>query len=184
MLLYQGSPIVAIDPNLLQDVTLFAKFEVIQYTITFDSQGGTPVDDLTANFGSLIEAPAEPTKRGHTFLGWLLDGEAFVFNTMPFEGADLEASWEVNKYTVTFDVDGGDPLADTTLEVDYDSETNFATPTRTGYQFDGWSTGEGLWDQGDRMIDADFTLTALWSIIVYDIDYVLDRGFDESENPD
>lgn len=179
-----GSPIVAINPNLLQDVTLFAKFEVIQYTITFDSQGGTPVDDLTANFGSLIEAPAEPTKRGHTFLGWLLDGEAFVFNTMPFEGADLEASWEVNKYTVTFEVDGGDPLADTTLEVDYDSETNFATPTRTGYQFDGWSTGEGLWDQGDRMIDADFTLTALWSIIVYDIDYVLDRGFDESENPD
>jgi uncharacterized repeat protein (TIGR02543 family) len=178
-----GSPVVAINPSRLENLTLYAKFEVIQYTITFDSQGGTPIDDLTADFGSLITAPEEPTKRGHTFLGWLLDGEAFVFNTMPFEGADLVASWEVNKYTVTFDVNGGDPLEDATLEVDYDSETDFATPTRTGYQFNGWDTGEGFWDNGDLMIDADFTLTASWSIIEYDIDYVLNQGFDESGNP-
>lgn len=181
---FTGSPIVAINPTRLENVTLYARFDVIQYTITFDSQGGTAVEDITADFGSLIEAPEEPTKRGHTFLGWLLDGEAFVFDTMPFEGADLVASWEVNKYTVTFDVNGGDPLADTTLEVDYDSVTDFGVPTRLGYQFDGWSTGDGIWDEGDRMIDSDFTLTAQWSIIVYSIDYVLNRGFDESENPD
>jgi uncharacterized repeat protein (TIGR02543 family) len=178
-----GSPIVAINPNRLQDVTLYAKFEVLQYTITFDSQGGTPIDDITANFNSLITAPVAPTKRGHTFLGWLLNGEAFVFNTMPLEGADLVASWEVNKYTVTFNVDGGDPLPEMSVEVDYDSETNFATPTRSGYQFDGWTNGGARWDTGDRMIDEDFTLTAQWSLITYDINYVLNRGFDESNNP-
>ncbi len=179
-----GSAIVAINPNRITDLTLYARFDVNQYTITFDTQGADPIDDITQDFGSLVTAPTDPTKRGHTFMGWLNNGEPFVFDTMPYQGAELVASWQVNSYTVTFDVNGGDPLDDTTVEVDYGTETDFNNPTRLGYQFNGWSTGEGIWDNGDEMIDSDFTLTATWSIIVYDIDYIMNFGFNNELNPD
>jgi uncharacterized repeat protein (TIGR02543 family) len=180
---FTGDVVVAINPNRLENVTLFAKWAVIQYTITFDAAGGTAVSDITQDFGSVITKPADPTKRGHTFLGWLLDGAPFVFNTMPVDGADLVANWEVNSYTVNLNVNGGDPLTTTTLDVDYGTSTNFGVPTRSGYQFNGWSDGSTTWTPGASMTDSNLNLTAQWSIINYQITYVMDRGFNDDANP-
>ena len=51
------------------DTTLFAKW-TIAYTVTFDSQGGSSVTGIAAADGSLIAAPAAPTREGYTFGGW------------------------------------------------------------------------------------------------------------------
>ncbi|MCB9499118.1 MAG: InlB B-repeat-containing protein [Erysipelotrichaceae bacterium] len=44
---------------------------IAKYTLTFDSQDGTNIDSLVGVTGSLIKAPADPTKEGYTFTGWV-----------------------------------------------------------------------------------------------------------------
>ena len=70
-------------------VTLYAQWTVHQYTITFDSNGGTPVASITQNYGTAVSAPADPTREGHTFLGW----DAEIPATMPAHNVHLVALW-------------------------------------------------------------------------------------------
>ncbi len=49
----------------------FGKDMIAKYTLTFDSQDGTNIDSLVGVTGSLIKAPADPTKEGYTFTGWV-----------------------------------------------------------------------------------------------------------------
>lgn len=180
---FDGNPLVAINPNRLENITLYAKWQVNQYTITFDAEGGTAVPDLTQDFASVVAQPTNPSKTGHTFIGWLNQGTPFVFSTMPVDGADLVADWDVNSYEVSFDVNGGQALTNTSIDLDYGSPTDFATPLRTGYQFNGWSDGERNWTSSDTMVDRNLALSASWSIISYPITYIMDRGFNSDANP-
>ena len=180
---FDGDVYVAINPNLMSDLTLFAKFTVNQYTISFDEAGGTNVTSITQDFGTTVTKPMDPTKVGHTFQGWLLDGQAFVFTTMPVNGANLVASWQVNSYQVSLNVNGGDSLTTSSFNVDYDASLSLVTPTRTGYQFDGWSDGTQIWTSGDDMPANALSLTAQWSLMNYPIVYVMDRGFNNDANP-
>ena len=60
-----------------------------RYTITFDTDGGSTVDPITAKYESTLTSPANPTKGGYIFLGW-----SPVFpSTMPLWWADLLAQW-------------------------------------------------------------------------------------------
>ena len=180
---FDGDVYVAINPNRMSDLTLFAKWTVNQYTISFDENGGTNVTSITQDFGSSVTKPTDPTKVGHTFQGWLLEGQAFVFNTMPVNGANLVASWQVNSYQVSLNVNGGDSLTTSSFNANYDSSLNLVTPTRTGYQFDGWSDGTEIWRNGDDMPANALALTAQWSVMNYPIVYVMDRGFNNDANP-
>jgi uncharacterized repeat protein (TIGR02543 family) len=180
---FDGDVYVAINPNLMSDLTLFAKFTVNQYTISFDEAGGTNVTSITQDFGTTVTKPMDPTRVGHTFQGWLLEGQAFVFTTMPVNGANLVASWQINSYAVTLNVDGGDALTTSSFDVEYDSSLTLVTPTRTGYQFNGWSDGTEIWTTGDEMPANALSLTAQWSLINYSIVYVMDRGFNNDANP-
>ena len=83
--------------------TLVAQWTVNQYTITFDSVGGSAVDPITQNYGTAVVAPADPTLVGHTFAGW----DPAVPATMPADNPTLVAQWTVNQYTITFDSAGG-----------------------------------------------------------------------------
>ncbi len=86
-----------------QYITLSAQWMVNQYTITFDSNGGTAVASITQAFGSAVTPPADPTRAGYTFAGW----DPAVPATMPLGGAALTAQWTANDYTITFDSNGG-----------------------------------------------------------------------------
>ena len=180
---FDGDVYVAINPNLMSDLTLFAKFTVNEYTITFDEAGGTNVDSITQDFATSVTKPTDPTKVGHTFQGWLLEGQAYVFSTMPVDGANLVASWQVNAYAVTLNVNGGDALTTTNFNVNYDDSLSLVTPTRAGYQFNGWSDGTEIWTSGDDMPANALSLTAQWSLSNYPITYVMDRGFNNEANP-
>lgn len=180
---FDGDVYVAINPNRMSDLTLFAKFTVNEYTITFDEAGGTNVDSITQDFATSVTKPTDPTRVGHTFQGWLLEGQAFVFSTMPVNGANLVASWQINSYAVTLNVNGGDALTTSNFDVEYDSSLTLVTPTRTGYQFNGWSDGTEIWTSGDDMPANALSLTASWSLINYPINYVMDRGFNNEANP-
>jgi uncharacterized repeat protein (TIGR02543 family) len=171
---FDGDIYVAINPTRMEELDLFAKWTVNQYTITFDELGGSQVDNITQDFGTSVTAPTEPTKTGNTFLGWSLEGQPFTFSTMPVDGADLVAIWQVDSHTITLNVNGGTPISPTTLTVNFGSILSLPNPVREGYNFDGWETAEGVgYSNGSFMPPIDLALIAQWEIKTYDVIYYL-----------
>ncbi len=80
------------------DLELVASWEAlpVNYTVTFDSDGGSAVDAQTVKSGECATKPADPTREGYTFKGWTLDGEAYDFSTPVTSDIALKASWEKN----------------------------------------------------------------------------------------
>ena len=135
-----------------ENMIITAKWKVNQYTITFDSNGGSEIAPITQDYGTAIAAPADPTREGYTFIGW----DKAIPTTMPAENMTVTAQWEINQYTITFDTAGGSEIAPITQ--DYGTAiTTPADPTREGYTFIGWDT-----EIPTTMPAENITLTALW----------------------
>ena len=73
-----------------ENMTVTAQWEINQYTITFDTNGGSEIAPITQDYGTAITAPADPTREGYTFIGW--DRE--IPTTMPAENITLKAKWK------------------------------------------------------------------------------------------
>ncbi len=134
------------------NITVKAQWEINQYTITFDTNGGNEIDSITQDYGTAITAPADPTRKGYTFKGW--DKE--IHETMPAENITVKAQWEINQYTIAFDTNGGNEIAPITQ--DYGTKiTAPADPTRKGYTFKGWDK-----EIPETMPAENITITARW----------------------
>lgn len=135
------------------DLTLTAKWQVNQYTITFDTAGGSEVPSITQDYGTAITPPAAPTRTGYTFAGW--DRE--IPTAMPAENMTITARWQVNQYTITFKPENGGQ--DIVIKQDYGTAiTAPANPTKTGYTFAGWDR-----EIPTTMPAGDMTITARWT---------------------
>lgn len=73
-----------------ENMTVTAQWEINQYTITFDTNGGSEIAPITQDYETAITAPADPTREGYTFMGW--DQE--IPKTMPAENITLKARWK------------------------------------------------------------------------------------------
>lgn len=73
-----------------ENMTVTAQWEINQYTITFDTNGGSEIAPITQDYGTAITVPADPTREGYTFMGW--DQE--IPKTMPAENITLKAQWK------------------------------------------------------------------------------------------
>ena len=150
----------------LNGSTLKATWTPNQYTITFDSDGGSEVASITADYKSTLTKPADPTKEGYTFAGWSPEFP----ETMPLNGAALKATWTINQYTITFDSNGGTAVA--AITQDYGTNvTAPADPTKEGYTFAGWDKAVP-----ETMPAENMTLTAQWTVNEYTMTFVLDNG--------
>ena len=150
----------------------------VNYTVTFNVDGGSNVAAATVVNGKTVAKPEDPTKEGYAFLGWYKDSElknAFDFASYTVTAdVTLYARWVhdqvgVGKYTVDFDL--GYEGAPT-----YDSITTIAglayhvpTPTRQDYTFGGWWISD--YEDGSKLsyeytestvFDSDTTLYAVW----------------------
>ena len=76
------------------DMTITAQWRINQYTITFDTDGGSEVDAQTVAYGEKAKTPADPTKTGYTFAGWELGGNAYDFAASVTEDMTLTAKWK------------------------------------------------------------------------------------------
>ena len=135
-----------------ENITVKAQWEINQYTITFDTNGGSEIAPITQDYGTEITAPDKPTRKGYTFKGW--DKE--IPETMPAENITVKAQWKINQYTITFDTNGGSDIAPITQ--DYGTEiTAPDNPTRKGYTFKGWDK-----EIPETMPAENITITARW----------------------
>ena len=135
-----------------ENIKVKAQWEINQYTITFDTNGGSEIAPITQDYGTQISAPDNPTRKGYTFKGW--DKE--IPETMPAENITVKAQWEINQYTIAFDTNGGSEIAPITQ--DYGTEiTAPDNPTRKGYTFKGWDK-----EIPETMPAENITITARW----------------------
>ena len=167
-----------------KNITLYAKWnEVVvqKYTVTFDTKGGNAIAPVTVKEGEKVAEPTPaPTKEGFTFDGWYQDvtlNTKFDFNTSVVSNLTLYAKWTENKYTLTFDANGGTgsitPITDLTGE--YTLPANgFTAPS--GKQFKGWS----LTTDGAIVTKVDMTenktVYAIWEEIIYSYEFLESTG--------
>ena len=146
-------------------VELKAKWTINQYTINFNSDGGTAVAPITQDYATSVSAPTAPTKEHYDFAGWFEAGSAtaYNFNTIEARNVDLIAKWTIKKYSITFDSDGGS-LVDTITQ-DYNTAVAAPTiPTKQGYTFIGWfEDGEESAYEFAKIEGRDVSLVAKWS---------------------
>ena len=156
--------------DMTENKTVYAIWENIIYTVTFNSNGGTSVASQNVNAGEKLTEPTPaPTKAGFTFDGWYEDATLntkFDFNTSVVSNLNLYAKWTENKYTLTFEANGGtgSMTAKTGLTGEYTlPENGFTAPD--GKKFKGWS----LTTDGAIVTKVDMTenktVYAIWEAI-------------------
>ena len=166
------------------EIVYYAVWQINTYKVTFDSNGGSAVDEKTQEYNSEVEAPADPTRAGYKFLGWTdADGDAVTFPfTMPADDVALTASWKQEEYTIRY-VDTGDTaIADKVVVMGQtiDVPTGL-TKEGEGLYFTGWDVTPPT-EIGDMGNDGDvFEYTAQWAEESYTIIYK-DTGDTAYEN--
>ena len=148
---------------------------VAEHTVTFDSYGGSKVEPQEVEYGLYAQKPADPTLKGFTFAYWYLDDEnkAYDFENTPVTAdITLTAKWEINKFKVTFDTDGGSKVDPQEVEYGlYAQEPE--DPTLKGFTFAYWylDNENEAYDFENTPVTADITLTAKWEINKYTVTY-------------
>lgn len=150
----------------------------VNFTVTFEANGGSATEAQTVVNGKTAAKPADPTRDGFLFVGWYADSEfktPFAFGAQPITGnATVYARWSAAtldgvEYTVNFDLNyegATNPEAKQTVG---GKLFDLAVPTREGYTFKGWwismeEDGSKLSYQfkDEMLFDAHTTLYALW----------------------
>lgn len=163
---FSDSPVTNIDATDRGNKTYYAKWNINQYTISFDTSGGSVVSPITQDFGSTVVKPLDPTKEGYTFTGW----EPEIPDTIPSSNITIKAKWSVNKYTITFDTDGGSEVLP--IIQDYGSVVIAPiSPTKVGFTFNGWDN-----PIPSTMPSSDKLIKALWKINKYTITFDTNGG--------
>lgn len=116
---------------------------------------------------SFPSVPTAPT--GTTFTGWFSDpvGGTKISAVPTAQGQTLYAQFAAITHTVTFDSSGGSPISPITDVPDGSAVAQPTAPTRTGYEFQGW-TLDGVDYDFSSPVTSDITLTAAWSLLSVD----------------
>jgi uncharacterized repeat protein (TIGR02543 family) len=157
-----------LNDRLTEDLTLYAFWDVLSFTISFESNDGSSVEAIDADFGSLIIEPTSPVKAGFTFAGWYNQAltERFEFTTMGAEDLTLYARWIENASVITFDTNGGNSLKTIVEEVGFNLNSLPVTQ-KEGFVFLGWyleSTFTTSVTFPMNLVDASYTLFAKWTV--------------------
>ncbi len=135
----------------------------------------TVVYELQQDPNAVQPLPPAPEKEGYTFAGWYYGTDAeHGDNCTPYTSdvvtgnINLHAHFNINRYTVSFDTNGGNAIDPQT--VDWGTVLTPSTPERTGYDFTGWYLSDGTAYSG-QAIKSDTTLTARWQIKTFTVTF-------------
>ena len=182
--------ITAIPKGSYGDLTLYAGYSTIKYTITYILDGGTNSLDNPSeydHYSSTIYL-SDPTKDEYTFKGWYLDSTFETKITSIPSGYDsnltLYAKWECVSYSISYHLNGGNENTDNPTSYTYfDDEITLQNAIRNGYTFEGWYSDSQFKNKTTSIktkTSGDLNFYANWKA---DITYVLDNGTNDSTNP-
>lgn len=138
------------------DVTYSAQWIPNKYNVTFDANGGNGGWSRNLDYDSAIVAPTV-TRTGYTFKGW----SPSVAATVPANDVTYKAQWEINRYIVTFDANGG--VGGTNMVFEHGMPLVTPEVTRTNYDFRCWCHRGTVWRDG-MSVTSDMTLYAQWTL--------------------
>ena len=160
-----GDDNVDYEPNdeitVTSDLTLTAKWALKEYTVSFDSAGGSAVDEQTVEHGKTIAEPADPTRAGFAFEGWYVGDTEYDFTQPVTSDLTLTAKWtEVHTVTLVYGRGDIEPVP----VKDGATYTLPAAPAKPGYIFMGWKYGDATYQAGEKFtVTGDMTFTAVWA---------------------
>ena len=180
---------------------LYAKWEAVQNTVTFDKQGGTDgSDSVTATYDSAMPTATAPTKVGYTFMGYYtaISGGIKYYNADMTSAAEwnlaedttLYAQWSANTYTITLNDQNGSETTNATVVYDSTLPT-VSMPAKVGYTFLGYYDAEV---GGTQYYDATMgstmtwtrvegiTLYAHWEANTYSVEFNMNEGSGEQSS--
>ena len=137
---YDGDTPFDFETSVKQDYSLTAKWQIQTFTVSFDANGGEGNYEFQAiDYGAKVDTTkvSDPTRTGHTFLGWFDGSEKFdIYNTPITGNITLTAKWD---YKVTFDSDNGEaPVYFYIESARTIAEGAVADPEKDGFAFKGW----------------------------------------------
>ncbi len=160
------------------DKTFYANYKINQYTISFNTNGGTEVEAITQNYQTSVTAPSAPAKNGYNFEGWYSDSalkNKYTFTTMPANDVTLYAKWSLKTYNITYNLEGGTNNKNNPSTFNIQSaDITLQAPTKTGYKFVGWYTDNGYDNSITKIANGTYgniELYAKWEIITYKVTY-------------
>lgn len=171
----------------IDEKSLIGSVNVNSYTVKFDCDGGTPVENQIVIENGLAYTPITPTKSGYKFIGWYYNDSEYNFNTSVTADLNLVAKWEEEKapdnsltttqenptvtkpenppkttYTVNFNTNGGSSVPSQSIEPGKTASKPI-TPTKSGYTFLGWYTSNKKEYNFSSQVNSNITLSALWA---------------------
>ena len=148
------------------DITYTAQWQVNSYALSFDSDGGTPVDTIVQNYDTALVPPADPVLTGHLFAGWM----PALPDSIPPHDAHYVAMWQRCDYTLQFDTDGGNALSP--LRCPYGAAlVPPSPPQREGFNFLGWEPQIPTY-----MPASDLTCKARWERAEFTLTFDSNQG--------
>lgn len=144
-----------------KDITVTGTFTINKYMLTY-SVDGEEYKSYDIEYGSTITSETEPTKEGYTFSGW-----SDLPETMPAKDVTVTGTFTINKYKVTYMIDGE---VYQTVEVEYGSTITPPNPgDREGYDF-AWGDYPSTMPAEDITINGSYTATDIRAILADESD--------------
>lgn len=163
---------------LLQETTIRAKWLDGKVIASFNTDGGTTIDDQEVTFNHTITRPDDPEKDGYEFVGWFdNNGIAWSFSQAIVQNTTLYAHWNILQYTIELVSQDGSVVTVNSSKIDgtYDFDTvlNIEANVAEGYTFAGWYDGTTLVSENEiyayHLPSHDVTLTAKFTVNQYNV---------------
>ncbi|MFI3330139.1 MAG: InlB B-repeat-containing protein [bacterium] len=177
--------------NIKSDITLTAKWEVIQYTISYNTDGGS---NHTSNKKTITVEEGfdlvDPTKAGYTFAGWYTDSNIKLTKVENVSSnITLTAKWEAIHYDITYELEGGFNYYYNPTKITIEEEVILNPAVREHYEFKGWYTTPNFSGGSITLLTTEYveneqiTLYAKWERNEYQVVYQLNSGINNVSNP-
>ena len=161
-----------------------------EYTVTFDSMGGTHIDSQNVEKGDKATKPTNPTREGYTFDDWYYNGEKWSFiGYVVTEDITLTAKWNVNSYDLNVKNDNvlAGTINDISSSYSYKQTISLIATPNPGYEFAGWYEGNTKKSELEKYAFAmpakDIIYTAKWTAttnVPYKVEHYLQNVDDNS----
>ena len=177
-------PNVTIPKGSTGDKTYIENWELTEYNITMDLNGGSGQEKVVYTMTDEDFELPTPTRHGYEFVGWTGEGITTPQTSVKIPKGSTgnkayTANWKVIEYTITLDTNGGPVVS----PIKYTVEDTFTLPyiLRPGYEFAGWTLdGSGMLPSTPLIIYpgtiGDLHYKAEWRLAEYTITMDLDGG--------